>query len=181
MIIKRKTKALNSGYMGRLNKKGSSAEAIFLMVIAGFIFAVISIVGFYIASDNLVPEVRPHIESSEVANATLSTYDDAMVTLDYATFGIFMGLMLAVIVTALLIRVHPVFLFVFALMLILAIIVAVPLSNGYQTIEANLGTASDFTITSFVMGNLPLFTAVAGIIALIISFVKMQSGGSQGL
>ena len=165
----------------KLNKKGVAAESIFLMVVAGFIFALISIVGFYIANDELIPQVQPLIDDYVVVNDSLNTYSESLVTLDYATFGIFIGLVLAVIISALLIRVHPVFLFIFALMLILAIIVAVPLSNAYQTIEADLGVASDFTITSFVMGNLPLFTAVVGIAAMIIAFVKMDSRGSSGL
>lgn len=159
-----------------INEKGSAIN-IFLFVIVGFTIALTTIIAFYVASDNLVPQVQAQIGSDPVANATLNTYDESLAALDYFVMAIFMGLIIMAIVAAMLTRVHPGFLFFYALLVVLAIVTAVPLSNSYQTVEAAIGTASDFTITSFILGNLPLFTAVVGTLILIVTFVSISGGG----
>lgn len=164
------------------NKKGS-AQDIFMFIVVGFSFALICTLGFYLVSQ-INPTLKDKIGGTQAnisINETLDIWEASTGSLDFASVGVIMGLMLAVILSALLVRLHPAFYFLFFILLILAIVVAVPLSNSYELFEDKLGTSGDMSITSFIMTNLPLFVAVIGVAALIISFVKMGSGGGGGL
>jgi len=164
-----------------MNKKGSAVN-IFLFAVVGFAMAVTLILGFYVVDTEILPKLRESdIVNTPVVNDSLNTYEASLATLDYAGFGIIIGLWLVVILAALLTRIHPAFYFIYVLMLVLAIVVSVPLSNSYQSIEATLGVGASFTITGFVLNNSPLFTAIVGMAGLVISFVKMGSGGARGL
>jgi len=159
-----------------MNRKGSAIN-IFLFVVIAFTIAITTIIGYYVVNDNMLPQIQPIIGGDSVVNDTLNTYQSSLAALDYMLFAIFIGLIIMSLIAAMLTRVHPAFLFFYVILVIVAIIVSVPLSNSYQTIEATLGTASSFTISSFVMGQLPLFTAVVGVLILIITFVSVSGGG----
>lgn len=165
-----------------MNRKGA-AQDIFMFVIAAFVFAIVCIVAFYLV-EQIHPEIKAKIGGTPTnisINGTMDRWEQATGSLDFAFMAVMIGLIIAVIIAALLVRLHPAFFFVYLILLILAIIVAVPLSNGYEEIVGALAVGSSFTITGFIMSNLPLFVAVVGVAALIISFVKMGSGGSRGL
>ena len=94
------------------------------------------------------------------------------------------GMILSILVTSFLIRVHPVFFVPYIFIWIISIIVAVPLSNTYETIYETAvltSTFAQFSGVSFIMLHLPTFIAVIGAIAGIVMFVQMiRSGESTG-
>ena len=172
---------IGTGNKVRLSKKGAASD-IFLFIVVGFSFALVCVVGFYIVS-----QVNPLLKSklgsvggqNVSINNTLDIWEAGTGSLDYASVGVLFGLVIAVIMSALLTRLHPAFYFLFFLMLVIAIIVSVPISNAYDDVIGKLAVGADFTITSFIMSNLPLFVTVVGVAALVVSFVKMGSGGAS--
>jgi hypothetical protein len=163
-----------------MNSKGT-AQNIFLFVIGGFIFATLALVGWYVVNSQVMPQLQPLIGTDPVVNETLNTYSESLDSLDYAMFAIFFGFMAGAIVAALLVRTHPIFFFIYLLLIVMAIVISVPLSNNWQTMETQLSMTGNLSITSFIMGNLPILTAVLGVIAMVISFIKMSSGGAREL
>ena len=70
---------------------------------------------------------------------------------------------------------HPIFFPFFVILLIVAVLVAVPLSNAYEQLanEAVLqSTSLQQVAINFIMGNLPLVALVLGVLVMIISFAK---------
>ena len=166
----------------KVNRKGG-AQDIFMFGALAFAFAITCIVAFYVVGQ-VNPLLKSKIGSKPTnisINGTLDRWEQSTQSLDFALMGLVIGLILAIIISSLLVRLHPAFFFIMVIMLILAIIVAVPLSNSYEDIAAALAIGGSFTITTFIMSNLPLFVAVVGVTAIVISFVKMGSGGSRGL
>ena len=85
------------------------------------------------------------------------------------------GLLLGLFATSFFIRTHPIFVPIFGLLLIVAILIAIPLSNAYEELSNNAilsGTAIEQGIIGFLMINLPLTTLIIGLITLIITFAK---------
>ena len=97
-----------------------------------------------------------------------------MATFDYFIVAIFAGLVIATVLSAFLINVHPAFLWLFILIMTLAVIVSVPLSNAYQL--ADLTAKTSFPLTGFIMNNLPLLTVITGIFAVVVVYAKSRFG-----
>lgn len=160
------------------NKKGSVAN-ILLIAAVGFAMALVCMIGYYVAHDQITPQLQDQIGHEPVVNETLNTYSDSLAATDYLGFGVIAGLVIFAVLGALLIRTNPAFFFLYLLVLIIAVVVAVPLSNAYQTMDASIG--GSLTITTFVMSNLPAFIAVVGVATIVVSFVKFGTGGSRSL
>jgi hypothetical protein len=90
--------------------------------------------------------------------------------------------MLGLFATSFFIDTHPIFVPIFALLLVIAILIAIPLSNAYEALSENAilsGAAAQQGLIVFIMVNLPLVTFIVGILSLIIAFAKPGSGGAS--
>ena len=95
----------------------------------------------------------------------------------------FGGLLLGLFVTSFFIETHPIFVPIFGLLLVVAIMISVPLSNAYEALrgDAILTTAAgQQSIIGFVMINLPFVTLIIGLLVLIITFAKPGREGVGG-
>lgn len=157
------------------NRSGAVVD-IFVIAAAVFMIAVTFLVLFYVQSDELVPEMK-NSEMGTVAgfNATITKgTTDVAVAYDGIVLAIYCGLIVAFILSAFVIRTSPAFVMLWIIMLIIAIIVAVPLANSYTLIQAELGHAADFTMTSFIMDHLPLLVACAGVFGIVAMYAKSR-------
>ena len=158
-----------------MNNKGSAVD-IFTIAVAVFVFAVTFSVLFYIQSDQLVPALRnsamgaaPGFNSTLVKGTT-----DVAVTYDGIILALYCGLIIAFILTSFMVRTSPAFVFLWIILLIIAVIVAVPLANSYTLIQNQLGQADHFTITEFLMNHLPMLVAAAGVFGIVAMYAKSR-------
>lgn len=155
-----------------INKKGSIMD-LFLVIVVVFACSIAFVVSYGFVNDVLA-ETQAQIGGNTHANETLQAAMDATETFDYVVVAIFAGLIIATILSAFLINVHPAFLWLFLLVTMLAIIVSVPLSNAYQL--ANMTSKSSFPLTSFIMNNLPVLTLIVGVFAVVVVYAKSRFG-----
>lgn len=108
--------------------------------------------------------------------------------LDYGVNGlqrgfvfIFIGLVLATFITSFFNRVHPIFLFLNILFLVIAGILSVFLSKAYGTLSTSSAFAS-FVATqpliNYVMGNALMIIIIVGAVDMIIVGVSWSMGGT---
>jgi len=162
-----------------MNKRGDLTGVIFL-VVSITIFAIFLLIVGYIVPQITNPLVEKIGISEEINNSLNASKSIAENTLPTLWFFVFGGLMLGLLATSFFIRTHPIFVPIFILLLGIAIVVAIPLSNAYESLSENAvlsGTAQEQGMIGFILLNLPLTTFIIGIIALVITFAK--PGGGQ--
>ena len=94
-------------------------------------------------------------------------------------FGI---LIIGILVSSFLVRVHPIFIFIYILTLGSSIFVGIYLANAYATIVANpqlAALASNFEMMTFFMRNVTKILLAVGALSMIVIFGKI-AGGGQG-
>ena len=72
----------------------------------------------------------------------------------------------------------------YILLLIIAIVIAIPISNAYEELSENAilsGAAAQQGLIVFIMSNLPVVAFIVGLLSLIIAFAKAGGGGGQSL
>lgn len=164
------------------NKKGSARDVVLLVAVL-FMFAV----GFLLSSritTSIVDGLQENdfVQSSPTANATLSVANDLTGHADWLMLVVYIGFLIGIILTAFMLDSHPVFFIIYLIILVIAIFLSAMF--GYMWYETSSASAftetiSDFTITDFLMGKLPLFTAAAGFIGLIVMYAKSRYGAEQ--
>ena len=163
-----------------MNKRGDFTGVIYLIVTVAILAIFLLIVGF------IVPQItEPFMDkigiSPEINNSFLASSNIAEHTLPTIWLIVFGGLMLGLFATSFFIEAHPIFVPIFALLLIIAIVIAIPLSNAYEELaaDANLaGAAAQQGLIGFIMFNLPLVAFIVGILSLVIAFAKPGQGGA---
>lgn len=118
---------------------------------------------------------EPTINSSDAAVESLSAVSTISNRMDYVIFGLFIGLILGVIITGWFVGGNPIFMFIYFIVVVIAVILAMIFSNVWDTVSQSSifgTTVTHFTITNNIMGNLPLYIAIIGIIGLVVMFAK---------
>ena len=165
-----------------LRKKGDPTDMILLLVMVFFL-----VVSFAVA---LYANGKVHeIISTTVLNesAAYSSIDSAFTTINEFTvqrgFLLFFGiLIIGILVSSFMVRVHPVFLFIYIITLIVAIFVAIYLGNAYELVVSNgqLATiAENYAMMTWVMEHITLTLLGVGALSMIIIFGKVGGGGSS--
>ena len=164
-----------------MNKRGDFTGVIFLIVSISILAIFLLIVG-YIApqiSTTLANQIGISPEINNSLGATTSTAENTLPIIWLIFFG---GLMLGLFATSFFIETHPIFVPIFALLLIISIIIAIPISNAYEELSENAtlsGAAAQQGLIVFIMSNLPIVAFIVGLLSMIIAFAK--SGGGQSL
>jgi hypothetical protein len=153
-----------------------SARDVVLIGVVVFAFAI----GFFILSfttgqvfDSL--KSVEAINSSDQAVAAWNGTETALARLDWAVFGIFIGMVLAILVTGFFVGGHPIFMFFYFILIVIGVILAAVLANVWE----NVSTASVFgthvlqyNITNNLLLYLPYYIAVVGFLGVVIMFAK---------
>lgn len=106
--------------------------------------------------------------------------------LDYVLFGIFVGLTLAIIISGWFIGGHPIFMFIYFIVLAIGVAFSTILSNTWETIStvgAFGSTVNSFPITNHILLSLPIYVTVIGFIGIVVMFAKpffQQNAGYGG-
>jgi len=169
------------------NKKGSSFSVlIVLLILIGMAFGAVI---FY----NIVSQALPVFSdkltglapSQNVSIAKVFSYaEEGINLLDYGVVAVFIALIIGIIVSSFLLDVHPLFVGIYLLVMVMGIFVSFPLSNAYIMFEDTgstlfVDTFTHFPMTTYIMENLPKFTIAIFIISIIVLYAKSRVGGGE--
>lgn len=161
----------------RLNKRGDLTDIILFVVIA-FFLAVSFIVVIY--ANNIIKEQV--IEGTQLGNTSASeSILDSFATVNEQTvqrgYAMMIGiLMLSVVGSAFLVRLHPAFSIVYIIVLGFTIFISVFIANTYAQIAEDpefISIAADNPMITFFMENLVVIVLVVGALSLIVAFSKI--------
>lgn len=175
------------------NKKGALTD-LFVFMIGAFVL-VIAVVILYYAVNVTNEKLHENIEifdkvlegSSENAtkliDKTFGKVPTAYQSLKWITFMLIVGMMLSILITSFLVRTNPVFFIAYILIVVIAIVVSVPMSNTYEVIYQNPTLSSSFDGfwgQTYIFLNLPIWITIIGIFAGIVMFVNMLRTSQYG-
>ena len=115
------------------------------------------------------------INSSNGTVTALESIEETTNRLDYILFAVFMALVLGLIITGFLVGGHPIFMFVYLLVIIIGVVISALLANIWSEVTAAAvfgTTVSHFPITNSILTSLPLYLVVVGFIGMIAMFAK---------
>lgn len=168
----------------RKNKKGLAAEIMMLMVL--LFFLAVSLVTVIFVNDIIADVISTTVlNSTSPAPGIISAMDTINSNTVDNSFAFIAGaLILSIIITAFLARIHPVFFFIFLLITAISLVVAAPLTNIYQEMLANptiaASVASQQTSMNFFMDNLIVIIIVTAALGTYIALSKQESTASFG-
>lgn len=154
------------------NKRGSLQDVIIIGVVLLF-FGMIVLFGFKIQSE-INTQVQAHDDipaRAKTASATLTNHYSG--TIDYGFLLLAVGLAIATLILAALVRIHPVFIPLFFIGLVIVIFLCGVFSNIYQEMAGNselTALADQLTFTSHILEYLPLIVGVFGFLLMIVMY-----------
>jgi len=169
----------------RKGKKGLAVELTFLFVI--IFFLAVSLVSVLFVNDKIAEIIGDNAELNSTSAApsiiaALDTVNEDTVNNSFAFLA--GGMILSILLTAFLSRIHPGWFFVYLLLTGINLIVAAPLENIYEKILANptiaASVAAEQTVINFFMTNLLTIMIVTTVLGLIIAMSKQDSVVSFG-
>ena len=175
------------------NKKGSFID---LFVFSIFTFIIIVAIGILLYVFNTAEnQLHETMDGMTIGDANVSNVIDDSVgsanisftALYWLSVLIIFGMILGIFIGSYMVTTKPIFFIPFFFIWIIAIIVAVPISNAYETLSATpelASTYANFIGSNFILNNLPMIVAIVGIVGAIIMFTRMgrreEYGGIYG-
>lgn len=146
---------------------------VFILAIGLFIFAFI------------IPEISTGLRdaglnsSSEGAGAINEMSRIGTETIQRGFFLIFVGLIIATMISSFLGRTNPIFLFLYIIFLAITILLATYLGNAYELLSSTemfSNTLTQQNLINYVMNNIVQITLGVGALSMVILFSKFTSG-----
>ena len=161
----------------KLNKKGSLPDIIFIGVVLTVV-AISILFGFKIIS-----EFKTNIDTNdniptEAKTAVTSLQGNYSGVLDNTFLILLIGMMIAALILASLVRVHPIFIPFFWIALLFVIFICGVLSNIYQEMAATTqlsAQADQLTFITNILEYLPLIVGIFGHVLMIIMYKLWQN------
>lgn len=164
-------------------KKGSARDVIFISVIL-FMFSIGFFVVYnisYTVTDSMIGISA--INQSAAAVQALRGSQAVADRMDYVVFGLFIGLVLALIISGWFIGGNPIFMVIYFLVVVMGVVFSTVLSNTWETTTQSsiFGTTiTHFPLTNNLMSNLPVYIAVIGFLGIVVMFAKPYvTGGAE--
>lgn len=157
------------------------------VLFAGAILFMLAI-GFFVmtfTSDTITNSLTENerFNESDQAVTAIESANTAVHRSDYIFLGVFFALMLGLVITGWFIGGIPIFMFIYFLVNVVAVVFAAISSNVWQTITpaSVFGTTLDaLPITNHILSYLPFYIALFGTIGMIVMFAKPQEEGFDG-
>lgn len=155
-------------------KKGVTDLPLFLIIIfilaIGLISALVALVPIRKAITNTA------LNDTQAAPDIITAFDNVtLYSVQRAFIVIFAFLVLGILGSSFLVKIHPVFLFIYIIFLLVTLFLAIPLSNAYGKFIENetIGAiAANQQMITFVMQHLFLITLAVGALGMIVIFAK---------
>lgn len=119
---------------------------------------------------------------TKIIDNTFGKVNQAYQSLYWISVMLIVGMVISIFIGSYLVTTKPIFFIPYALIVIIAIIVAVGLSNAYEQVILDPTLASvfaGFVGANFIMLKLPIWITVIGVAGGIIMFVRMGSRDNQ--
>ena len=163
------------------NKKGSVLDLIVVgVILLSFSFSIL--IGFKITTEfNDVIQANADV-TAEGKAASTSLLGEYTASLDYGFLFFTVGLSIVVLLMAALVRVHPIFITLYVVGLIMVVFFAGVFSNIYQELADSAEFAAlsgQLLFIDKIMTFLPWFVAVVGILLCVVMY-KSYSDGLEG-
>ena len=165
----------------KINKRGDVTDPMVILLILAFLSISFIVV---ILANSKISEVisTTALNSTTAAPNIISSLNDVNSNTVQRGFVIFMAiLVIGIIGSAFLIRVHPVFLFIYIIVLGFTIFVALYIGNVYDDFIQNdtiNAIAADQTMINWIMQHIVTIILAVGALSMIIVFAKVF--GTQG-
>jgi hypothetical protein len=107
---------------------------------------------------------------------TIGGVTSAYEPLKWISVMLMIGFALSILVTSFLVRTNPVFFVPYAIIVMIAVILSVPVSNAYEVVYNNPTLHSTFVGffgASYIFSYLPIWIAVIGLLAGVLMFVNV--------
>lgn len=176
----------------RINNKGFVFTDLFLMIailivmvviFAGFIYF-FGLINTNLRDIGVIQGVNENnINMTQITDDSFGYLNIGAQNLRFLALAIFFGLLLSILISSFLIKVHPVFFIVYFFILITAIVSSFVISNVYEDLRTNevLGDImQSFTAIDYVIIYLPLVIIVTGAIAGILMFIGISRDSELG-
>jgi len=180
--------------LDKKNKKAGFTD-LFIFMIVAFILVMFSGVFIYISktttdtlrdvlpNTNLVGDGTNNV--SVVLENTMGSVQGTLNGLYWITSFLIFGMIIAIFIGSYMVTTKPIFFIPYIFVVIIAVIVAVGISNAYEIIYADAtlnSTLSGFTGSNWILAKLPIVVSIVGIAGGIIMFVRMgKREGEEGM
>ena len=173
------------------NKKGQSMfDIIVFVVIITFTilaFVIIQYVFHIITlkmqdTANTIPTGL--VNMSKVVEQTFTPLDNALGNLNNIAIAIAIGMLLNILVSNFLIKVHPAFFMLYIGIVILGVIISMLVSNAYENLlnTSILGTTmqTQMSAGTYLMLNLPIWVTIVGFLGAVLLFMGINRDVGAG-
>jgi hypothetical protein len=171
-----------------MNKKGHIMDII-IWTIVGFV--TILFLGLWVYGTGLMTDAIMGLNSttsrvnitSAAEQTFLEVYNAEKVTLEYVAFAIIFASAISIFISNFLVKSHPAFFIIYVLIIIVAVIFGVYVSNAYEELLTHSGfgtTLQSFEAPTFVMLHLPIWIVVIGFFGAIFLFVGISRDREMG-
>jgi len=162
-----------------------------LFVFMIFSFVILLICGIFIYfGSTITSEVHDKMDdmqfgdanTSQVIDNSIGKVNGAYQSLYWISIFLMVGMALSIFIGSYLVTTKPIFFIPYIFILIIAIIIAVGISNAYEKVIQDptlASTFSGFIGANFIMMQLPIWITVIGVVGGIIMFVRMGSRESE--
>lgn len=161
-------------------KKGALTD-MFLWMILSFALALFIVIMVFVVNTTF-STMQDNADlfddnGSAIVNDTLGDVVDSYVALRWISVMLIVGMALSILITSFLVKTYPIFFVPYILILVIAVIVSVPLSNTYEEIYANPTLASSFTGffgMTWIFTYLPIWVTTIGLLAGLLMFINVM-------
>lgn len=167
-----------------MNKRAGYTDLFLFMIIAVII---VFISGVFIYFGSIVTtEVHEKMDGMQFGNKnatvvideTLGVVNTSYQALYWISIFLIVGMIISIFIGSYLVTTKPVFFIPYIFILIIAVIIAVGLSNAYETVIQDpilASTFAGFVGANFILSKLPIWIAIIGGIGGIIMFARLGS------
>lgn len=158
-----------------INNTGSARDVI-LIIIVLFVMSIGTFAIHFMFNNTLDKMLEvPIINSSNSTREVLQAGQNISNRFDYIIFSIFIGMILALMITSWFIGGNPIFMFIYFLFIIIGTVLSAVFSNIWSDVATSSVFGANiihFPLTNYILTWLPIYSAVIGILGLIIMFAK---------
>ncbi len=157
----------------KMGKKGGVIDVIFITIVM-FVVAI----GFVFLStvwQKVEPRIITMVSADANANASIGYTSVLANSLDNLFLIFFVFMIIAVIILAFQVEFHPIFYFLFIIVLVFGLMLAVIFSNTYEkVIDRAQINSSLFGTQNYIMANLPVMFLIIGVLAILAIYIKVK-------
>jgi len=117
-----------------------------------------------------------YVNLTQANEQTFGVLNDSIQSLRLVSFMYMLSIIVLTIIVGAFERKHPFLFFIYILIMMLALILAPIISNAYETLlQSNIfeGVLQSFTLSNFIMLNLPIIVLIMGTLGSILLFVNL--------